>query len=196
MDDSVLGDAAHGQMSRASHRRSRSRSGEHESRPQDRFERLYESYSLDALRLATALTGDRGLAADLVQTAFVRLLARFRDIRNPDSFYYYLRKTIVNLVRDDRKQAARAKDKLMREASMAPVHPSDLLEQLDSRDFLLRLMAALPQKQRTALVLRYFEDLSEAQTADVMGLSISSVKGLTNRAVAALRSEMGDDSGT
>jgi len=156
----------------------------------DRISRLYVAYSRDALRLATALTGDTTLAADIVQTAFVRLLSRYRDIRGPELFYGYLRKTIVNLVRDSARRSAveqRALRRFRRSAAADarnPINPSALV---DSDAHFLSLINGLTQKQRTILVLRYFEDLSEAETASIMGVSTSSVKANTHRAMVTLR---------
>src|SRR5918997_4729590 len=59
--------------------------------------RLYEEHAARAFRLAYLLTGDRDLAEDLVQDAFVKLIGRFADLRNPESFETYLRRTIVTL---------------------------------------------------------------------------------------------------
>src|SRR5437762_7225921 len=64
-----------------------------------RFAELYVANAPDALRLAYLLTGDRVLAEDLVQEAFVKLAGRFADLRNPSAFPAYLRKTVVNLAR-------------------------------------------------------------------------------------------------
>src|SRR5207248_7790082 len=67
--------------------------------PAGRHAELYRRYSGDAVRLAYLLTGDRPLAEDLVQDAFVKLAGRFADLRDPTRFEPYLRKTVVNLAR-------------------------------------------------------------------------------------------------
>ncbi|MEX2421071.1 MAG: sigma factor, partial [Actinomycetota bacterium] len=58
---------------------------------------LHREHAGDALRLGYLLTGDRSLAEDLVQDAFVKVFGRFHDLRNRDAFWWYLRRTIVNL---------------------------------------------------------------------------------------------------
>jgi RNA polymerase sigma factor (sigma-70 family) len=156
---------------------------------------MYETYRQDALRLATALTGDAALAPDIVQTAFVRLLSTYRDLREPDLFYAYLRKTIVNLVRDSGRRAAverRALGRLLGRRQDRAGHP-DEAARFGSFAYLIDLIRSLPQRQRTVLVLRYFEDLSEEQTAQVMGVSVSAVKALTNRAMTRLRESYEED---
>src|SRR5439155_3860563 len=72
---------------------------------QGRLGRLYRQHAAGAVRLAFLLTGDRGLAEDLVHDAFVRLAGRFRDLRNPDAFEWYLRRTVVNLARSHFRHA-------------------------------------------------------------------------------------------
>ena len=62
-----------------------------------RLGELYERHAPDAVRLAYLITGDRSLAEDLVQEAFVRMFGRFRDLRSADAFPWYLRRTVVNL---------------------------------------------------------------------------------------------------
>ncbi len=64
---------------------------------EDGLDALYRAHVAEALRLGYLLTGDRTLAEDLVQDAFVRVLGRFHDLRNRDAFWWYLRRTIVNL---------------------------------------------------------------------------------------------------
>src|SRR5947208_15027507 len=68
-----------------------------EAAPAGRLEELDRRHAPEAARLAYLLTGDRALAEDLVQDAFVRMFGRFRDLRNPDAFGAYLRRTVVNL---------------------------------------------------------------------------------------------------
>ena len=64
-----------------------------------RLGELYRRHAGDAARLAYLITGDRALAEDLAHEAFVRLIGRFRDLRNPESFEFYLRRTVANLAR-------------------------------------------------------------------------------------------------
>ena len=158
-----------------------------------RFERLYEAFSGDAVRFATALTGDPNLASDIVQTAFLRLFSKYRDLRNPDAFYSYLRQTIVNLVRDGARKSATERATLSRHGSAnGRLDQADFAEEVDARHEMAALINELPQRQRTVLVLRYFEDLSEDETAVTMGISVSAIKSLTNRAVTNLRERTGE----
>src|SRR5438045_537015 len=72
---------------------------EEDATPSGRLDELYRRHAPDAARLAYLITGDRPLAEDLVQDAFVRMFGRFRDLRNPDAFEPYLRRMVVNLAR-------------------------------------------------------------------------------------------------
>src|SRR6059058_2058925 len=89
-----------------------------------RLGELYRRHAPDAVRLAYLLTGDRALAEDLAQEAFVRMFGRFRDLRNPDAFGAYLRKTVVNLSRSHFRRAKVERAYLEREAGAPrPVGP-------------------------------------------------------------------------
>lgn len=152
------------------------------------LEELYETHSPGALRLAYLLVTDRDLAQDLVQDAFVRLFARYRDLRDPDHFETYLRKTIVNLSRDQHRRRKTERAYLARqnpgEPAAAPVDPDEELR---------TALRQLPERQRAAVALRYLEDLSEQQTADVMDTSVAAVKALTQRGSSALRRHLGGE---
>jgi RNA polymerase sigma-70 factor (sigma-E family) len=150
-----------------------------------RLGRLYRQHAAGAVRLAFLLTGDHALAEDLVQDAFVRLVGRFRDLRNPDAFEWYLRRTVVNLarshfrhVRVERKYAEGQRDGT--DVAKLAADPGE-------REALWQALLELPERQRTAIVLRYYEDLSEAQTADVMGCPVGTVKSLVSRGMDRLR---------
>ena len=151
-----------------------------------RFGELYRLHAPDAARLAYLLTGDRVAAEDIVQEAFVRLFGRFRDLRNPDSFQWYLRRTVVNLVRSQFRRRKVERAYLQREGA-APAEPAP---DFGARGEMWEVLQSLPERNRTAIVLRYYEDLSEARTAEVMGCPVGTVKSLVSRGIERLRGEM------
>lgn len=151
-----------------------------------RFEDLYAAHGRDAVRLAYLLTGDRSEAEDVAQEAFVRLLGKFADLRKPEVFRAYLMRTVTNLVRSRFRHLAVERKHAGTFVSRGdPVQMPDL----GTRDELVAALARLPYRQRAALVLRYCEDLSEQQTADVLGTSVKAVKGLVVRGLAHLREQ-------
>lgn len=150
---------------------------------------LYERHAPGALRFAYLLTGDLDLAHDLVQDAFVKLLARPRILSREDAFESYLRTTIVNLTRSRWRRLALER----RHATARRIGSSQADDHFEERDAMKAKLLSLPERQRTAVALRYFEDLSEAETAEVMNTSVAAVKSLVQRAMAALRSQIGDE---
>lgn len=150
---------------------------------------LYRAHATKATRTAYLLTGDAALADDLVQEAFVRLAGRFMDLRRDDAFEAYLRRTIVNLARTRFRRMQRERERHerdAREASVAAAGSPDAAETLAVRDALMRLN----QRQRAAVVLRYFDDLPEAEIADLIGCRPGTVKSLLSRAMVILREEL------
>jgi RNA polymerase sigma-70 factor (sigma-E family) len=162
------------------------------SRSEDRMAELYAAHAPDAYRLAYLLIGDGHAAADVVQDAFVRLFGRFRDLRDPDAFRSYLRKTVVNLSRDRFRKVRSDRKRLARELSLRMTAVPEVPD-VESRDLVIRAIRRLPQRQQAAVVLRYYEDLSEQATADALGCSVSAVKGLLLRATKALKELLGGD---
>jgi RNA polymerase sigma-70 factor (sigma-E family) len=148
---------------------------------------LYRRHAPDAGRLAYLLTGDRSLSEDLVQEAFVRLLGRFADLRNPELFHWYLRRTVVNLVNSHFRHLKVERAYLQQEARR-PQLPSDV--DVANREDMWKRLLGLPERQRTAIVLRFYEDLTEVQTADVMGCPVGTVKSLVWRGLERLRIEL------
>jgi RNA polymerase sigma-70 factor (sigma-E family) len=151
-----------------------------------RLGELYAAHAPDAVRLAYLLTGDRALAEDLVHEAFVRLFGRFRDLRNPDAFGAYLRTAVVNLARSHfrRRRVERAYLERERQSPSAP--PAEI----DGREEMWAALQQLRPRQRAAIVLRYYEDLTEAQTAEVLGCAVGTVKSLVSRGIGHLRGEL------
>jgi RNA polymerase sigma-70 factor (sigma-E family) len=153
-----------------------------------RLAELYAGHAHEATRLAYLLTGDRVLAEDLVQDAFVRLAGRFLDFRDPDGFTHYLRRTIVNLANSHHRRRRVERAYLQRE-SVTPRHSVPDPDPA-ARDELWRKLQTLNPKQRSAIVLRFYEDLSEEQTADAMGVPKGTVKSLVSRGLEAMRAKM------
>jgi RNA polymerase sigma-70 factor (sigma-E family) len=137
------------------------------------------------IRLAYLLTGDRAVAEDLVQEAFVRFVGRFRFLRYPDDFEPYLRRTIVNLSKNHFRRRAVERAYLEREGPRA----EDVSTGPDvaTHDALRSALLRLPLRHRTALVLRYFEDLPDATIAELLGCRQATVRSLVARGIEALR---------
>ncbi|MGI8706731.1 MAG: RNA polymerase sigma factor [Actinomycetota bacterium] len=154
---------------------------------------LYEDHAARAFRLAYLLTGDRDLAEDLVQDAFLRLIGRFADLRNPESFDVYLRRTIVTLSYGLFRRRRTERAYLARERGLAG-RTTNVFPDVERKDELWTQMQKIAPRQRAALVLRYYEDLSEQQTADVLGCSLRTVKSLVTRGIQAMRDQQGGES--
>jgi RNA polymerase sigma-70 factor (sigma-E family) len=156
-----------------------------------RLEELYVRHAPAALRLAYFLTGDPEAARDLVQDAFVRVAGRFRHIRQPEAFDAYLRRTIVNLHSSGLRRLRVERSSLAREAALTvPVMPE---EDHGARDEMWHAILGLPPRQRAAIVLRYYEDLSEWQSAEVLQCSVGALNQLVVRAMATLRTRVGKE---
>lgn len=167
------------------------RTGARRDQGRERVWDLFHAHSAGALRLAYLLTGDQETARDVTQDAFVRVFSRFRDKVAPEGFQTYLRRTVVNLCKD---QWRRNKRDFERAARLVRAEPSTI-PPIEERDEQWSALRRLPTRQRAALVLRYYEDLSELQTAEVLGCSVGAVKALVTRGRDAMRAHMeGDES--
>lgn len=147
------------------------------------FEELYVTHAPDARRVAYLLVGDRVQAEDIAQEAFVRVLGRFSDIRNPEAFRAYLTRTVVSLS----KNYFRRRDL---ERSVARTGSDKVVVNREPDDDIFDALKTLPERQRAALVLRYCEDLSEQRTAEILGTTPKAVKSLVTRGLAAMRREV------
>lgn len=154
----------------------------------DKMAALYEENADAATRLAYVLTGDQALAQDLVQEAFVRVFSRFAERRDPDSFESYLRATVINLARSHwrRRTSERGYLKSQRPAQAVQDFAPDVAE----RDAIWSALMTLPRRQRGALYLRYYEDLSEQQVADCLACSLPAARSLLLRGRKAINEVM------
>jgi RNA polymerase sigma factor (sigma-70 family) len=129
------------------------------------------------------LTGSREAGQDLLQTALERLLRHWHRLDgDPEG---YLRRTLYNLAADGFRRQGRLQRKLLLLRAAPP--PADPIAEVDLRDALVRLLIQLPSRQRAVLVLRYWEQLTEAETAAVLGLPEGTVKSATSRGLGRLR---------
>lgn len=153
---------------------------------------FYAMHANSARRLVYLLTGDYELAEDITQDAFVKVVGRLGGLRKQEAAAAYLRQTIVNLCRSHFRRRRVERAYVRREAA---VHPTEAVEVRDvvAADFLWKELQRLAYRQRCAVVLRYYEDLSEQQTADLLGCSVGAVKALTNRAMEQLRANVGSE---
>jgi len=149
---------------------------------------LYERHAPDAIRLAFLLTGDRMLAQDLVQDAFARLIGRLAHLRTREGFDAYLRRTIVNLSRDYFRRRKVERTYLARQASLRA--PSTTMEPDVAGHAAMRAaLMALPARQRAAIVLRFYEDMTDRQVSEVLRCRPATVRSLISRGVQSLRAD-------
>ena len=137
------------------------------------------------LRAAVLLAGSQEAGEDLLQAALERLLQRWNKIDgDPEG---YLRRSMYNIAADGwrRERAWRSITRLLPRPG-AGTGP-DAVAEVDARDALVRLLLKLPPKQRAAIVLRYWEQLSEAEAAEMLGCSVGTVKAATSRGLRRLR---------
>lgn len=144
-----------------------------------------------ALQLsAFLLTGDRGEAEDAVQAALVRVYRAWPRILNQGAVEGYARQVLVREVLSWRRK--RRVSQLLTSETPDRSQPDDTAA-ADQRDVLRRALLTLPPKQRAVVVMRYYDDLSERQTAEVLGITPGSVKTHASRGLAALRDALGAD---
>jgi RNA polymerase sigma-70 factor (sigma-E family) len=141
---------------------------------------LYERHYDELVRLAFALTSDWALAEDLAQEAFARAWRGWGNIRDQQRAPAYLRATVVNLARTSVRRMLRER-RGWRERSDPGT--ADLAVSID----LLRALSRLPARKRACVVLRFYVDLSEADTAAALGVSVGTVKSQTAKALQRLR---------
>ena len=153
------------------------------------LERFLAERADHLLRTAMLLAGSKEAGEDLLQTAVERLLRRWRRFDgDPEG---YLRRTLCNLATDGYRRSGRwrQKERLLR-SGLPP--PQDATGDVDLRDALVRLLLQLPARQRAVLVLRYWEQLTDSETAALLGCAEGSVKSAGSRGLARLR-ELAED---
>ena len=159
---------------------------------QHEFDVFVRQATHQLLRTAYLMTWDLPEAEDLVQETLLRVARRWPRVRAMDRPAAYARRILVNLVIDSAGRRARRHDELELTADSllaghADAHAEQALQAVDAQAGLLAALAGLPRRQRVIVVLRYWEDLSEADTAAILGCSHGTVKSTASRGLARLR---------
>lgn len=159
-----------------------------------RQERAFEEFVAESgdalLRLATLLTSDEGLGEDAYQETLHRLAAHWARVDSPHA---YGRRVLHNVVIDQ----ARAQQRRPPEIRLADAHDdgdpraADSVAAVEIRPVLLAALRTLTHQQRAIVVLRYFDDRSESEVAELLGVSLGTVKSTASRAMAHLRQQPG-----
>jgi RNA polymerase sigma-70 factor (sigma-E family) len=153
------------------------------------LERLLAERGSALLAAATALAGNRQDGEDLLQAALERVLRKPRRLEHDSDAEGYLRRVLYNLAADGWRRRGTWKQKLLpvlRAESVTTAAP-DPATQVDQRDALVRLLGQLPPRQRAVIVLRYWEQRSETETAALLGCSEGTVKSAAARGLQHLR---------
>jgi RNA polymerase sigma-70 factor (sigma-E family) len=150
------------------------------------FDKFVAAHADDLLRTAYLIVWDEGEAEDLVQECLLKVARRWPRVRRMEQPQAYARRILVNLALDGARRRAQRRREL--EPGTPPILSAiDPLQTLETRAELLEALGRLHERQRAVLVLRYFNDLTEAQVAEVLGCSPGTVKSSASRGLARLR---------
>jgi RNA polymerase sigma-70 factor (sigma-E family) len=159
------------------------------------FERFVRDRTDPLLRAAYLLAGDLAEAEDLVQETLLRVARRWYKVAAMEQPAAYARRILVNLVIDHARQRARRNSELTAPAGglseQADSTAERALQAVDMHTLLLTALAGLPPRQRAVIVLRYWQDLPEAEVAATLGCSAGTVKSTASRGLARLREAIG-----
>lgn len=147
------------------------------------FTAAFDAHYEDAVGLAYLLCGDAQRAEDATAEAFARMLRKWNRVENPRA---YVRRAVVNEInsRFRRLRLERAESQRRHADDRGPRSQE---EQVADRDAMLRALEELPRRQRTAVVLRYYEQMTETETAAAMDCAVGTVKSNTARGLERLR---------
>ncbi len=166
-----------------------------QSQPLIDFDRFVAETAQPLLRSAYLITWDLAEAEDLVQECLFKIARRWPRVKKMKRPVAYARTVLIHLALDGRKRRSQRRSELGPEVTgLLQAQHDDasvrVLGRVETSTDLLGALGELPPRQRAALVLRYFEDLSEADVAAVMGCSVGTVKSTTSRALGRLRREV------
>jgi RNA polymerase sigma-70 factor (sigma-E family) len=145
---------------------------------------LYRAHAVGLIRLAIVMLGDRAAAEDVVQDAFFGLYRHWTRLTDQANALVYVRSAVLNRCRNALRDRGRPGRLAPAAAAGESAEAAVLVGEEHQR--VLTAIRALPDRQREAVVLRFYLEMSEAETARAMGISRGTVKSATSRAVAAL----------
>jgi RNA polymerase sigma-70 factor (sigma-E family) len=154
------------------------------------YEEFADSRLGALLRYAVMLTGDQHTAQDLVQDTMVRVQLNWRRVAGSDSPDGYVRKMLTNQFIDLRRGSWLRRVLLRAEPDPVRAERNDHADETAERDRVWGMLAKLPRRQRAAIVLRYYEDLPDAEIAEVLGCAVGTVRSSISRALTTLRTEL------
>ena len=164
------------------------------ARRSDRARREFEHFVAESseplLRTAYLIVWDLSEAEDLVQECLLTVARRWPRVRRMEHPRAYARRVLVNLALDGRRRHARRRQELEQSDVDLRSEEDRAIAGVEARRDLVDALATLPPRQRAVLVLRYFEDLTEAQVATVLGCSVGTVKSTASRGLARLQASM------
>jgi RNA polymerase sigma-70 factor (sigma-E family) len=150
----------------------------------DTLRRAYEHHGARLLRFATLVAGSRDVGEEIMQETFVRAATALPRLSEEETGPY-LRTVALNVWRNRLRRLI-----LERRVRMPWITTSTDERSFEDRDAVWHALRRLPPRQRACLVLRYYEDLSERETATVLRCSVGTVKSLSSRGLARLRREL------
>jgi RNA polymerase sigma-70 factor (sigma-E family) len=161
----------------------------------DALEILYAAHWRRLVRLAVLLVRDAGAAEEIVQDSFIAVHARWARLHDPDRALAYLRRSVVNRSRSHLRHLSvvrRHQGRAEHEPPLSPAQGADhTAYEHTRRAVVLDALRRLPRRQREVLALRFYLDLSEAEIAELLGISRGAVKSHASRGAAALRAHLG-----
>ncbi|MEO3774488.1 SigE family RNA polymerase sigma factor [Micromonospora sp. B9E7] len=153
------------------------------------YEEFADTRLAPLLRYAVMLSGDPHQAQDLVQETMVRVQLNWRRVSRADSPERYVRRMLTNQYVDWRRGSWVRRVLLRGESDASVPALTDHTQSAVDRDQIWSWLSRLPRRQRAALVLRYYEDLPDAEIADILGCAVGTVRSSISRALATLRAE-------
>jgi len=153
---------------------------------------LYERRHADMVRFASFLTGDVATAEDIAQDAFAKVFDSWDRINDLDRIDAYLKSTVVNLVRGGHRKQQLGERRETTHLSVVPSAEDDAVGQI-GRERVLVAVSGLPLRQRACVVMRYWMRMTESEIAEILELSVGSIRTHLKRGTESLKISLGDE---